>query len=152
APLDPHDGFNRFTPRARNVVVGAQNRAHDAGNPEIGPEHLLLGMLDDADALAVRLIDAQGVDPVSLRGAIRLPDRSADVPKLIPFNAAARKVLELTVREALRLGHNYVGTEHILLALLEHEDGEGPLHTAGITKDRTERDLVRILDSLTPKR
>lgn len=109
-------------------------------------------MLDDADALAVRLIDAQGVDPVSLRGAIRLPDRSADVPKLIPFNAAARKVLELTVREALRLGHNYVGTEHILLALLEHEDGEGPLHTAGITKDRTERDLVRILDSLTPKR
>jgi len=152
APLDPHDGFNRFTPRARNVVVGAQNRAHDAGNPEIGPEHLLLGMLDDADALAVRLIDAQGVDPVSLRGAIRLPDRSADVPKLIPFNAAAREVLELTVREALRLGHNYVGTEHILLALLEHEDGEGPLHTAGITKDRTERDLVRILDSLTPKR
>ena len=61
----------------------------------------------------------------------------------------AKKVLELTFREALRLGHNYIGTEHILLALLEHEDGDGPLHSAGIGKDRADADLKRILASMT---
>ncbi|MGV0834665.1 Clp protease N-terminal domain-containing protein [Mycolicibacterium thermoresistibile] len=149
APLDPNDGFNRFTPRARNAVVAAQNRAHDAGNPEISPAHLALGLLDDADAFAVKLITAQRIDPATLRVAIELPDRSTDVPELIPFDAGARKVLELTLREALRLGHNYVGTEHILLALLEHEHGDGPLHTAGLAKTRTEADLTWVLSTST---
>jgi ATP-dependent Clp protease ATP-binding subunit ClpA len=71
------------------------------------------------------------------------------MPALIPFSGTARKALELTFREALRLGHNYIGTEHILLALLELEDGSGSLHQAGVDKDRAETDLVAMLTSMT---
>ena len=71
------------------------------------------------------------------------------MPALIPFSGAARKVLELTFREALRLGHNYIGTEHILLALLEAEGGDGPLHGLGVDKQRTEDEVVEVLRSLT---
>jgi Clp amino terminal domain, pathogenicity island component len=147
--LDPNAGFGRFTPRARSAVVAAQNAAHEAGNVEITPDHLLLGLFTDPQALATLLIKAQGVEPDMLRAAVTLPERHQDVPQLIPFNGQAKKILELTFREALRLGHNYIGTEHILLAMLEQEDGDGPLHRAGIDKDRTEADIVRILESIT---
>jgi Clp amino terminal domain, pathogenicity island component len=147
--LDPNAGFGRFTPRARNAVVAAQNAAHEAGNVEINTDHLMLGLLSDAEGLAVVLIKAQNIDPDALRAAVTLPERSDDVPQLIPFNGPAKKALELTFREALRLGHNYIGTEHILLALLEQEDGDGPLHRAGIDKTRAEADLTRILSSMT---
>jgi hypothetical protein len=146
--LDPNQGFDRFTPRARNVVVAAQNAAHEAHNGEITPDHLLLGLLSDPDALATKLLTAQQVDPESVRAAITLPSGVDNPPQLIPFSGSARKVLELTFREALRLGHNYIGTEHLLLALLELEDGSGPLHRAGIDKDRVETDLAAALESL----
>src|ERR1700739_3814524 len=126
--LDPNQGFERFTPRARNVVVAAQTAAHEAHNGEIPPDHLLLGVLGDPDALATKLLTAQRVDPEAVRAAIMLPAAAENPPQLIPFSGPARKVLELTFREALRLGHNYIGTEHLLLALLELEDGRGPLH------------------------
>ena len=147
--LDPNAGFGRFTPRARNTVVAAQNEAYEAGNDEITPDHLLLGLLSDPEALATLLIKAQGVEPDTLRAGVTLPVRKDGVPQLIPFNGPAKKVLELTFREALRLGHNYIGTEHLLLALLEHEDGDGPLNRAGIGKDRAEADITRILQAMT---
>ena len=150
AALDPNEGFGRFTPRARNSVVAAQNEAHKAGNLEITTDHLILGLLADPEALATLLLKAQNVDPDAVRSAITLPDHSDDVPQLIPFNGPAKKALELTFREALRLGHNYIGTEHLLLALLEQEDGEGPLHNAGIDKARAEADITRILESKVP--
>jgi len=146
--LDPNQGFERFTPRARNVVVAAQNAAHEAHNGEITPDHLLLGVLGDSEALATKLLTAQQVDPESVRASIALPAAVENPPQLIPFSGPARKVLELTFREALRLGHNYIGTEHLLLALLELEDGSGPLHRAGIDKDRVEADLTAALESL----
>src|SRR5580693_6444618 len=146
--LDPHGGFERFTPRARNAVVAAQNAAHEAGNNEIFPDHLVLGVLSDPEALVTKLLKAQHVDPQSVRAAITLPPTVADPPQLIPFSGVGRKALELTFREALRLGHNYIGTEHLLLALLELEDGSGPLHQAGIDKDRVEADLTAVLESL----
>ena len=146
--LDPNQGFDRFTPRARNVVVAAQNAAHEAHNSEITPDHLLLGLLSDPDALATKLLTAQQVDAESVRAAITLPSGVDNAPQLIPFSGPARKVLELTFREALRLGHNYIGTEHLLLALLELEGGSGPLHRAGIDKDRVETDLAAVLESL----
>jgi hypothetical protein len=146
--LDPNQGFDRFTPRARNVVVTAQNAAHEAHNGEITPDHLLLGLLSDPDALATKLLTAQQVDPEAVRAAITLPSGVDNPPHLIPFSGPARKVLELTFREALRLGHNYIGTEHLLLALLELEDGSGPLHRRGIDKDRVETDLTAVLESL----
>jgi ATP-dependent Clp protease ATP-binding subunit ClpA len=151
-PLDPNGGFERFTPRARNSVVAAQNAAHEAGNDEITPDHLILGVLSDPEALATKLLRAQQVDPESLRASISLPPPADAVPALIPFSGTARKALELTFREALRLRHNYIGTEHILLALLEREDGDGPLHQAGVDKDRAEADLAAVLSSLTAEK
>jgi ATP-dependent Clp protease ATP-binding subunit ClpA len=149
--LDPSQGFGRFTPRARNAVVAAQNAAHQAASGEITPDHLLLGVLSDPAALATVLLHRQHVDTEALRAVVTLPPAAADAkqPELIPFHGPARKVLELTFREALRLGHNYIGTEHLLLALLELEDGAGPLHRSGVDKDRVDADLITALESLT---
>lgn len=149
--LDPNGGFERFTPRARQSVIEAQKAAHEAGNNEITPDHLILGMLSDPDALVTKLIRAQRVDPESLRTSITLPPAADKMPALIPFSGSARKVLELTFREALRLGHNYIGTEHLLLALLELEDGDGPLHRAGVDKNRVETDLAAALQALAAR-
>src|SRR5690242_1723182 len=119
AALDLEQGFARFTPRARGAVVAAQNAAHEAGNSEITPDHVLLGVLSDAAALATVLLRLQNVDTEALRaaatGAIAALRVDTEPPQLIPFSGPARKALELTVREALRLGHNCVGTEHQLL-------------------------------------
>lgn len=150
-PIDPGAGFDRFTPRARNVVVESQNKAHAAHHQEISPDHLLLALFTDPDSVATRLLVGQGVDADAAAAAVTLPPGSEESPALIPFSGAARKVLELTFREALRLGHNYIGTEHILLALLEAEAGDGPLHTLGLDKQRTEDEIVAALRSLTEK-
>jgi hypothetical protein len=147
--LDPEQGFGRFTPRARSAVVAAQNAAHEAGNGEITPDHLLLGLLTDPGALATVLLNRQQVDADTIRAAVSLPPAAGEPPELIPFSGPARKALELTFREALRLGHNYIGTEHLLLALLELEDGAGPLHRCGVDKDRVETDLIDALESLS---
>jgi ATP-dependent Clp protease ATP-binding subunit ClpA len=149
AALDPNAGFGRFTPRARNVVVVAQNKAHGAGNNEIAPAHLLLALFAEPEGLAVKLLAAQNVDADAVGKLVTLPPRADEVPALIPFNGPAKKALELTFREALRLGHNYIGTEHMLLALLEAEDDDGPLHTLGVDKDRVEGDLTAALASFT---
>ncbi|OJZ65796.1 hypothetical protein BRW65_27630 [Mycobacterium paraffinicum] len=149
--LDPEQGFGRFTPRARGAVVAAQNAAHEAANDEITPGHLLLGVLSDPAALATVLLRLQQVDTESLRAAVELPPAGSETPDLIPFSGPARKALELTFREALRLGHNYIGTEHLLLALLELEDAssdEGPLRRCGVDKGRVEADLTKALESL----
>lgn len=148
--LDPNAGFGRFTPRARNVVVEAQNLAHAAGNSEIGSDHLLLALFKDPDGLAAKLLVGQGVDSDAVSKVVSLPPRAnGELPALIPFDGAAKKVLELTFRQALRLGHNYVGTEHILLALWEAESDDGPLHRAGVDKDRFETELLDALRAFT---
>lgn len=140
AALDASQGFDRFTDRARNVVMASQNEAHAAQHDEIRPEHLILGLLVEPDGLGAATIVAQGVSPDALRQAVaaKLPPAVDKVPPLIPFDAAAKKVLELTFREALRMDHDYVGTEHILLALLELEDGTGVLTELGIDKTTAE--------------
>jgi hypothetical protein len=150
--LDPTQGFGRFTPRARNVVMAAHNAATGAGNGEVEPVHLVLGLLTEGEAVAGRVIVELGVTLDSLReqAIAALPPSVDDAPSLVPYSVAARKALELTFREALRLGHNYIGTEHILLALLELEDGEGVLATAGIAKDATEARVIAALTRLTP--
>jgi ATP-dependent Clp protease ATP-binding subunit ClpA len=147
--LDPEQGFERFTPRARNAVVAAHNAAHGAANSEITPDHLLLGVLSDPSALATVLLQRQHIDVDAVCAAVVLPPACAETPELIPFSGPARKALELTFREALRLGHNYIGTEHLLLALLELEGDAGPLHSAGVDKESVEADLIDALESLT---
>lgn len=148
ATLDPDAGFSRFTERARNVVVQAQNCAHGAGNPLIQPAHLILGLFADPTGLAARLVAAQGIDVTGIADTIVLPPAADAVPALIPFDARAKKALELTFRQALRLGHNFVGTEHLLLALYEEEDDDGVLHGIGLDWERFEQDLLAALDEL----
>ena len=142
--LDPAQGFSRFTPRARNVVMAAQNEARAASNPTIAPAHLVLGLLSEPESLAVRVITGQGVslDTVRRTAVATLPAGGGELPELIPFDAQAQKTLELTFRVALRLGHNYIGTEHILLALLDLEDGTGVLAGLGVDPARAESEVV----------
>ncbi|MEU0202048.1 MULTISPECIES: Clp protease N-terminal domain-containing protein [unclassified Streptomyces] len=154
ADLDPSQGFNRYTPRARNTVMAAHNAAKTARNAEGLPEHLVLGLLAEPDGLAAKALVEQGVslDAVREAATAALPPAVEEAPELVPYGQAAKKVLELTFREALRLGHNYIGTEHILLALLEHENGEGVLSGLGIGKERTERYVAEALEKITQAR
>ncbi|WP_328388958.1 Clp protease N-terminal domain-containing protein [Nocardia sp. NBC_00416] len=165
AEMDPNAGFGKFTERARVVVVAAQEAANGSGSAEISLAHLVLGLLSEGDSLAVRLIVDQGVSTADLGnaavaaagaepGAAITPEDLAaataarKMSGLVPFGADAKKALELTFREALRLGHNYIGTEHILLALLEQENGSGILTAAGLRKDALEARLVEILQQI----
>ncbi|MFJ5033582.1 Clp protease N-terminal domain-containing protein [Streptomyces sp. NPDC088560] len=152
--LDPNQGFSRYTPRARNVVVAAHNEAAAAHNPEGRPEHLVLGLLAEPEGLAAKAIIEQDVllDSVRQAATAALPPASDDMPDLIPYGPEAKKALELTFREALRLGHNYIGTEHILLALLEQENGEGVLSALGITKGGTEKYIAKVLSLMADQK
>uniref|UniRef100_UPI00082A814B Clp protease N-terminal domain-containing protein n=1 Tax=Streptomyces lushanensis TaxID=1434255 RepID=UPI00082A814B len=146
--------FSRFTPRARSVVVASQNKAREGGHTQIGTGHLVLGLLDDPEGVAAQVLVAQGVPLETVAEAVAeaLPEPSGEpVPDLVPFDAQAKKALELTFREGLRLGHNYVGTEHVLLALLEQENGEGVLSGLGLDKTSTEEHVSAALAAIREK-
>ena len=148
--MDAGEGFNRFTPRAKNVVMAAHNEAHAAGHAEILPAHLVLGLLVEPEAVAGRAVVSTGTSLAALGDAARasLPPPAEDARDLVPYGADARKALELTFREALRLGHNYIGTEHILLALIESEPADGVFATLGIDKAAVESDILSQLSRL----
>ncbi|TCR11582.1 Clp protease N-terminal domain-containing protein [Streptomyces sp. BK205] len=148
ADLSADQGFSRYTPRARNVVMSAHNAAIAARNPEGRPEHLVLGLLAEPEGLAAKALVAQGVtlDAVRQAATDALPPAADEVPELVPYGSDAKKVLELTFREALRLGHNYIGTEHILLALLEFEHGTGVLSGLGVEKEPVEGAIAKELE------
>jgi hypothetical protein len=150
--LDPSQGFSRFTPRARNVVMAAQNEARAAHNDEVGTTHLVLGLLSEPEGLAAAFVKAQGITLEDVRRAATEalpPAVTGELPEIVPYDAGARKALELTFREALRMGHNYIGTEHILLALLEQEDGAGVLTGLGIDKAAAESGIAEALALIT---
>ncbi|MCZ0980997.1 ATP-dependent Clp protease ATP-binding subunit [Streptomyces diastatochromogenes] len=148
--MDPNAGFSRFTPRARKVVVASQEEARTASHDQVLTGHLTLGLLAEPEGLAMRWLTGHGVTEEAVRDAVTptLPARAEKIPALIPFDAHTKKVLELTFREALRLDHNYVGTEHILLALLEHEDGKGVLSGLGLDKATAEREIAEAVASV----
>ncbi|MFJ4773151.1 Clp protease N-terminal domain-containing protein [Streptomyces uncialis] len=148
--LDPAQGFSRFTVPARNAVTVAHNDAKAADNDQVGTVHLILGLIAEPGSLGTRAIAAQGVDLGALKEAAgaALPPAADDVPDLVPYDAGAKKALELTFREALRLGHNHIGTEHLLLALLEFEDGRGVLSAAGVAKAAAEEFVVAELEAV----
>lgn len=152
--LDPNAGFGRFTPRARNVVMSSQEEARASGSAEIRPEHLVLGLLAEPEGLAATVMAGRGATPEVVRERVvaLLPPPAEQVPDLIPYDARGKKALELTFREALRLGHNYIGTEHILLALLEQEDGTGVLTDLGLEKATVEADLAAALAAFTAQK
>jgi hypothetical protein len=144
---DARQDFSRFTDRARQVIVTAQNVARAGKSATITPGHLVLGLLAVSEGLAAKAILGQvaSLDRVADLAKASLPGEAENPPELVPFDAAAKKALELTFREALRLGHNYIGTEHILLALLEQEDGAGVLARAGVDKATVEAYVVEAL-------
>ena len=117
--------FERFTDRARNVVVLAQQEARLLKHNYIGTEHILLGLARESDGLAAKALDALGIGLEAVREqVVELTGRGQKSPSgHIPFTPRAKKVLELSLREALQFGHNYIGTEHILLGLIR--EGEG---------------------------
>ncbi|WP_433198354.1 Clp protease N-terminal domain-containing protein [Nocardia sp. CA-107356] len=157
AAMDPNAGFAKFTPRARKMVVVSQEAARTSDHPQIAVGHLVLGLLSQPEGLGARAITAQGIELAAVRNAAAAalaeqPTDQANMPALIPFDSEAKKVLELTFREALRLGHNYIGTEHALLALLEQENGTGILSDVGVDKAKAEADLVELLSVIVAEK
>ena len=151
AAMDPSAGFSRFTPRARNVVVAAQNEARARRDQQIRVEHLVLGLLAEPEGLAARAIVAQGVSPDRVREVATAtlgPSGTGESPELVPFDDRTRATLEATFREALRLGHDYIGTEHLLLALLDADEGTGVLAGLGVDRARAEEFVTRTLAAM----
>src|SRR4051812_7977463 len=117
--------FERFTERARQVVVLAQDEARALKHNYIGTEHILLGLLREEEGLAARVLDSLDITVEEVRAQVaRIVGQGDEVTTgQIPFTPRAKKVLELALREALSLGHNYIGTEHILLGLVRENEG-----------------------------
>jgi hypothetical protein len=146
--------FSRFTPRARRTLTTAEEEARALRHDQIVPEHLALGLLHEPEGLAARAMAELGVTTEAAREALvaALPPAGADEPAdKIPLTPGARKVLELTLREALLFGHNYIGTEHLLLAVLAYEEGSGggALTGLGISKERARGWLVAEIERIT---
>nr|MDK8532781.1 ATP-dependent Clp protease ATP-binding subunit [Gleimia europaea] len=117
--------FERFTDRARRVVVLAQNEARGLNHNYIGTEHLLLGLIEEGEGVAAKALEMTGIEPEAVRATVvEMIGKGSSAPEgTIPFTPRAKKVLEFALREALQLGHNYIGTEHMLLGLIR--EGEG---------------------------
>src|SRR2546423_580832 len=117
--------FERFTERARQVVVLAQEEARILKHNYIGTEHILLGLLREEEGLAARVLESLDITVERVRAqVVRIVGSGEEVTSgQIPFTPRAKKVLELALREALSLGHNYIGTEHILLGLVRENEG-----------------------------
>ena len=117
--------FERFTDRARRVVVLAQDEARSLNHNYIGTEHLLLGLITEGEGVAAKALESLDINKDAVRAAVIdiIGEGEKPVEGHIPFTPRAKRVFELSLREALQLGHNYIGTEHLLLGLLK--EGEG---------------------------
>lgn len=116
--------FERFTDRSRRVLVYAQEEARDFNHAYIGTEHMLLGLLREGDGVAAKTLNDEGVSYEVVHAKVNeMTDlKAASSPGAPPFTPRAKKVLELSLREALQFGHTYIGTEHILLGLIREGD------------------------------
>jgi ATP-dependent Clp protease ATP-binding subunit ClpC len=118
--------FERFTERARQVVVLAQDEARAFNHNYIGTEHILLGLLREEEGLAARVLESLEITVEEVRAQVaRIVGQGDETTTTgqIPFTPRAKKVLDLSLREALSLGHNHIGTEHILLGLVRENEG-----------------------------
>jgi ATP-dependent Clp protease ATP-binding subunit ClpC len=145
--------FERFTDRARRVVVLAQEEARMLNHDYIGTEHLLLGLASEGDGVAGRALTSLGISLEAVRGQVeQIIGQGQAVPRgHIPFTSRAKKVLELALREALQLGHNYIGTEHILLGLIREGEGVAAqvLQNLGADLNRVRQTVVQLLSGWT---
>src|SRR4029450_1438854 len=145
--------FERFTDRARRVVVLAQEEARHLDHNYIGTEHILLGLIHEGEGVAAQALESLEISLESVRSQVREIIGQGESPPSghIPFTPRAKKVLELSLREALALGHNYIGTEHILLGLIREGEGVAAqvLINLGAGLERTRQQVVQLLAGLS---
>jgi ATP-dependent Clp protease ATP-binding subunit ClpA len=142
--------FRHFTPRARSATSAAQEHAKEHGHSYVGTEHLLLGMLDEAGNLALRVLEALDVEPEDVRAELLAslppdgPDSLGGRPRFTPLT---KKALEHAATEATAFGHNYIGCEHLLLGLVSVEDGLASqvLRRMGVELRTTRRTVTAVL-------
>ena len=142
--------FERFTDRARRVVVLAQEEARMLNHNYIGTEHILLGLIHEGEGVAAKALESLGISLDAVRQQVEEIIGQGEPPPMeghIPFTPRAKKVLELSLREALQLGHNYIGTEHILLGLIREGDGVGAqvLVKLGADLNRVRQQVIQLL-------
>jgi ATP-dependent Clp protease ATP-binding subunit ClpC len=141
--------FERFTERARQVVVLAQDEARGLKHNYIGTEHLLLGLLREEEGLAARVLETLDVTLEGTRAQVAaIIGQGEEVATgQIPFTPRAKKVLELSLREALSLGHNFIGTEHLLLGLVRENQGVASriLLDFGVDAEKIRSQLIQML-------
>jgi DNA-binding CsgD family transcriptional regulator len=141
--------FERFTERARRVVVLAQVEARMLNHNYIGTEHILLGLIREGEGVAAKSLEELGIDLEAVRHEVEEIIGLGDAVPTghIPFTPRAKKVLELSLREAIQLGHNYIGTEHILLGLVREGEGVAAqvLHKLGAELNRVRLQVIELL-------
>jgi ATP-dependent Clp protease ATP-binding subunit ClpC len=141
--------FERFTDRARRVVVLAQEEARKLNHSYIGTEHILLGLISEGEGVAAKALDSLSISLDAVRAQVEeiIGQGGSSPSGHIPFTPRAKKVLELSLREALQLGHNYIGTEHILLGLLREGEGVATqvLVKLGADLGRVRQQVIQLL-------
>ena len=141
--------FERFTDRARRVVVLAQEEARLLNHNYIGTEHILLGLIHEGEGIASQALESLGISLEAVRDQVEeiIGQGSQSPNGHIPFTPRAKKVLELSLREALQLGHNYIGTEHILLGLIREGEGVAAqvLVKLGAELSRVRQQVIQLL-------
>ncbi len=147
--------FERFTDRARRVVVLAQEEARMLNHNYIGTEHILLGLIHEGEGVAAKALEALGISLEAVRSQVEeIIGQGQQAPSgHIPFTPRAKKVLELSLREALQLGHNYIGTEHILLGLIREGEGVAAqvLVKLGADLSRVRNQVIQLLSGYQGK-
>jgi len=143
------DRFDRFTDRARKVLTLAQDEAQRFNHNYIGTEHLLLGLVREGEGVAAKVLENLNVELAKVRQAVEFIIGRGERPVLgeIGLTPRAKKVIELAIDEARRLGHNYIGTEHLLLGLVREEGGiaSGVLESLGVSLEKVRHEVVRVL-------
>jgi ATP-dependent Clp protease ATP-binding subunit ClpA len=147
--------FERFTDRARRVVVLAQEEARMLDHNYIGTEHILLGLVHEEDGLAARALTELNVSLDTVRDRVEyIIGRGKQTPSgHIPFTPRAKKVLELSLKESIQLGHNHIGTEHILLGLMREGDGVAcrVLEELGLSTNAVRQAVIRQISQRSPE-
>jgi ATP-dependent Clp protease ATP-binding subunit ClpC len=147
--------FERFTDRARRVVVLAQEEAKMLNHNYIGTEHILLGLIHEGEGVAAKALESLGISLDAVREQVQdiIGQGQQQPTGHIPFTPRAKKVLELSLREALQLGHNYIGTEHILLGLIREGEGVAAqvLVKLGADLNRVRQQVIQLLSGYQGK-
>jgi ATP-dependent Clp protease ATP-binding subunit ClpC len=143
------DGFDKFTDRARRVLTLAQDEAQRFNHNYIGTEHLLLGLVREGEGVAARVLENMNVELPKVRTAVEFIIGRGDRPVVgeVELTPRAKRVIELAIDEARRLGNNYIGTEHLLLGLVREGEGiaAGVLESLGVSLDQVRHEVIRVL-------